>query len=157
MQIDWLIDQKDLEPSEVIQQELNKLVQIEANLLRTIDSFRQISPTLFRSTRRDLAQWYEKLPQWMHLSALAEPREYKMDTRRTIFLVHLFYLSANILIARLAHSGPDSSLPRYNVEEVRIATGDGVLAARTASRILQLKLDEQTVFQRCWLCEYVLW
>lgn len=35
--IHWLVDAQDLTPSEVIQQELNKVVQIEANLLRTID------------------------------------------------------------------------------------------------------------------------
>ena len=35
--IHWLVDARDLTPNETIQQELNKVVQIEANLLRTID------------------------------------------------------------------------------------------------------------------------
>jgi hypothetical protein len=35
--IHWLVDGQDLTPNETIQQELNKVVQIEANLLRTID------------------------------------------------------------------------------------------------------------------------
>lgn len=33
----WLVEAQDLTPTETIQQELNKVVQIEANLLRTID------------------------------------------------------------------------------------------------------------------------
>jgi hypothetical protein len=37
---------------------------------------------------------------------------------------------------------------------VRIAVGDGVIAARTALRILQLQLDEQIIFQKYWLCKY---
>jgi hypothetical protein len=35
--VHWLVDNHDLTPSETIQQRLNKVVQIEANLLRTID------------------------------------------------------------------------------------------------------------------------
>lgn len=71
-------------------------------------------------------------------------------------LVHLFYLSANILIARLAHSVHMSTMSHHDIKEVKIATGEGVLASRTASRILQLQLDEQAIFQRCWLSEYAL-
>ncbi|KAL1653318.1 hypothetical protein SLS61_004195 [Didymella pomorum] len=37
--IHWLVDGQDLTPNETIQQELNKVVQLEANLLRTIDRF----------------------------------------------------------------------------------------------------------------------
>lgn len=160
--IHWLVDDQDLTPKETIQQELNKVVQIEANLLRTIDSFRDVyvSPALLSSTRRDLAQWHQQLPAWMHLSALVEPNGSAVVLRRTVFLVHLFYLSASILLARLAH-GPQKSpaadgigiLPRYDTQEVRVAAGDGVQAARTAARILQLQMDEQTIYQRCWNCE----
>jgi hypothetical protein len=152
--IQRLIDQNDLTPNEVIQQELNKVVQIEANLLRTIDSFRDISPALLSSTRRDLAQWHKELPAWMHLSALLDPNE-SATPRRTVFLVHLFYLSASILLARLAHGGQKSEVPRYDIEEVRMAAADGVHAARTTARILQLQMDEQAIFQRCWCCKLV--
>ncbi|KAF3045946.1 hypothetical protein E8E12_008500 [Didymella heteroderae] len=40
--IQWLVDAQDLTPNETIQQELHKVVQIEANLLRTIDSAAQM-------------------------------------------------------------------------------------------------------------------
>lgn len=117
---------------------------------------------LLSSTRRDLEKWHEELPGWMHLSSLINPDGSAVILRRTVFLVHLFYLSATILLARLAHSpqkqpSPEAStlLPRYNLAEVRTAAGDGVQAARTAARILQLQMDEQAVFQRCWNCEYV--
>ena len=147
------MDQKDLAPKEIIQQQLAKVVQIEANLLRTVDGFKDISPQIFRSIRRDLNQWHDQLPLWMHLNALVKSCELPKGTRRTVFLVHLFYLSAHILVARLAHGKQGTSPPRYEIDEVRTAAADGVLAARTASRILQLKLDEQTIYQRCWLCE----
>lgn len=82
----------------------------------------------------------------MRPSALVEANESSADKRRTLFVVHLFYLSAIMLIARLAHGGRHSTVPRYDIEEVRVAAGDGVIAARTASRILQLQLDEGIVF-----------
>ena len=144
--IQWLVDQKDLMPNEVIQQQLNKVVQNEADLLRTIDSFRDISPALLISTRRDLAQWYKELPAWMHLSALLHPNESATPIRRTVFLVHLFCLSASILLARLAHGGQNSEVPRYNIQEVRMAAADGVHAARMTARIIQLQIDEQAIF-----------
>ena len=153
--IHWLIDHKNLTPNEVIQQELNKVVQIEANLLRTIDSFRDISPALLSSTRRDLAQWYHELPAWMHLSALFDNNISATSLRRNVFLVHLFYLSASLLLARLAHGGNKSEFPRYDIEEVRISAADGVHAARTTAHILQLQMDERAIFQRCWCCLYV--
>lgn len=74
----------------------------------------------------------------------------------------MFYLSASILLARLAHGAQTTSnakeqvlSPRYEFEEVRIAAEDGVQAARTAARILQLQMDEKSIFQRCWNCESV--
>ena len=97
----------------------------------------------------------------MHLSSLINPAGSVVIFRRTVFLVHLFYLSASILLARLAHGAQKlppadgtALLPRYDIAEVKIAAGDGVHAARTAARILQLQMDEQAVFQRCWNCEY---
>jgi hypothetical protein len=155
VQIRWFIDPKDRTPEEIIQQELDKVIQIEGNLLRTIDSFKDISPALFSSTRIDLARWSEQLPQWMCLSALVEANESTTEKRGIVFLVHLFYLSANMLIARLAHEQRHAPVPRYDIEEVRIAASDGVIAARTASRILQLQLHEGIILRRYWLCKYV--
>lgn len=62
-----------------------------------------------------------------------------------------------MLLGRLAHGASNIektiSSPRYDIEEVRIATADGVQSARTTSRILQLQMDEKAIFQRCWNCE----
>lgn len=79
----WLVDSNNLTANETIQQELNKVVQIEANLLRTLDSFQMIAPGLLSSTRRDLIQWHEQLPGWMQLSALLELRGEDVVIRRT--------------------------------------------------------------------------
>lgn len=133
-------------------------MQIEANLLRTRESLNDLSPQVLGTSRRDLSQWHDQLPPWMHLKVLLEPNQLATGTRRVIFLVHLFYLPANILVARLAHGRASRSRPPYD-DESQIAASDGVIAARTAARILQLQLDEQTVYQKCWLCMWVppLW
>ena len=139
-----------MHPSEVIQQELAKVIQIEVNLLRTRDSFKNLSPMVFSMTRRDLSRWHEQLPQWMHLNSLNSP-ELSTGVRRTVFLVHLFYLSANVLVARLAHCKMISSSLECDTE-CMFAASDGVIAARTAARILNLQLEDRSIFQRCWLC-----
>lgn len=79
------------------------MVQIEADLLCTVDSFKDILPALFSSARKDLAQWYEQLQQWMHLNILVEANELTAGKTRIGFLVHLLYLSTMTLIAWLAH------------------------------------------------------
>lgn len=138
---------------EIIQQESGKVLQLEANILRALKSSDGLLPEILGSAHKDLTQWYEQLPHWMCLNALVESHELGAQMRRTVLLVHLYYLSANILVARLAHGGPESSPPLYDIEEVRISTSHGVLAARAASQILQLQLDEGSIFQRCWVCE----
>lgn len=128
-------------------------MHIEANLLYTVASFNNITTPLFTYIRSDLLTWYEGLPAWMHLGTLIESDSQPAGTRRTIFLVHLFHLSANILVARLAHEQLIESSMDARTEELQTAVTDGLVAARTASRILQLQLNDQTIFQRCWCCE----
>ncbi|KAF3009435.1 hypothetical protein E8E13_000527 [Curvularia kusanoi] len=151
----WLMDEAKMTSNETIQQQLNKVVQIEANLLRTINSFSTIAPGVLNTARKDLAQWHDELPDWMQISAILKLTGQEAILRRTVFLVHLFYLSASILLARLAHGAHTHSVakskelfPRYDLEEARTAAGDGVGAARTAARILRLQKAEGAVFQR---------
>ncbi|KZM21777.1 uncharacterized protein EKO05_0001768 [Ascochyta rabiei] len=149
-----LLDQEPATPAEIIQQKLAKVVHIEADLLRSVASFETITSPFFAYVRRDLLQWYEELPVWMRLDSLVVAESRPSSTIRTIYLVHLFYLSANILVARLAHKQLCSYSTPGRSAEMRIAVGDGLVAARTAARILQLQLDDLTIYQRCWCCEF---
>ncbi|XPS74750.1 hypothetical protein M3J07_006844 [Ascochyta lentis] len=148
------VERDPVAPSEIIQRELSKVVHIEADLLRTIASFNTITTPLFAYVRRDLMQWHKDLPVWMRLESLVKSNFHPVETKRTIYLVHLFYLSANILVARLAHKQLSDCSPHERNDEMRIAIGDGLVAARTAARILQLQLDDLTIYQRCWCCEF---
>jgi hypothetical protein len=146
-----MMDPKDQSPLETIQQEMTKITVIKANLLRTVDSFADVTPATIRAVHHDLGQWQQQLPTWMRLVSLGLPNS-PMDIKRVIYLVHLFYLSANILVARLAHQQKVVlTHPEENVE-LWDAVCDGVTAARTAARILHLQLIEGAIFKRCWLC-----
>lgn len=149
-----LTDDNDVLPQDIIQQELAKVIQIEVGMLKEMERLESFSPQLLASTRDDLSLWHQQLPHWMSLDVLIEAHELARNTRWTIFLVHLFYLSAYVLLARLAYEPEDDRFTE--TEQARTAISDGVLAARTAARILKLQLDERAIFQRCWLCEYVL-
>jgi hypothetical protein len=153
IEVQWLEDQDAVTPSEIIQRELAKLVHVEAGLFHAVASSKGIPAPLFAQIRGDLLRWHEELPGWMHLGALVNSEVESVGTKRTIYLVHLFYLSANILVARLAHDQLSQSESQRQNEGMKTAVGDGLIASRTASRILQLQLDERTIFQRCWCCE----
>jgi len=148
-----LLDEDPLVPAEIIQRELAKVVHIEADLLRAVASFTIVTTPLFAYIRMELLRWHEDLPVWMRLESLVKSDSHPAGTKRTIYLVHLFYLSANILVARLARKQLSGILPHGQNDEMMIAVGDGLVAARTAARILQLQLDDLTIYQRCWCCE----
>ena len=144
-----------MSPKETIQQEMAKVIIIKANILCTVDSFGDISPETVRSIRQDLSQWQHGLPEWMQLDSLLGSDPTTNNLRRVIFLVHLFYLSTVLLVARVSH-WKRILYENFDVdEELKNAIRDGVIAARTGARILQLQLSEQAVFQRCWLAEYI--
>ena len=148
-----MISQAEPTSEDVIQQEMAKITLIKANLLRTIDSFREISPWTLRTIRQDLTQWYQQLPTWMHLSNLTATQDISETLRRIVYFVHLFYLSAHMLATRAVHGSQLYSNQPCFSEEMQDALKDGLIAARTTARILHIQLREGTIFRRCWLCE----
>lgn len=130
-----------------------KVTVIKANLLQMLDKFNSISEATIRTIHENLKQWHRCLPHWMQLGSLLSPEAPVTDQTRVTFLVHLFYLSAVILVARVCYRGKSRSRDLlYNVEE-RMVIKQSLIAARTAARILRLQLSEGAVFQRCWLTE----
>ncbi|KAF2395715.1 hypothetical protein EJ06DRAFT_260707 [Trichodelitschia bisporula] len=137
---------------ETIQQETAKLLILKSNLLRMLDSFRQLTPTLIMTVREDLNAWHTRMPEWMQLRALVADTVIPPEVRRVIFFVHLFYLSAVTLLSRLVHAVEKNKTQSYSSQATRMAVEEGLMASRTSARILSLLLVEQTVFNKCWLC-----
>jgi hypothetical protein len=75
--------------------------------------------------------------------------------RPVIFYVHLFYLSAMMLLSRrliIAYIPLDAAGRVRLPPEARRAVEEGYQAAETNASVMSLMLQEGKVVQVCWLC-----
>jgi len=148
----------------VVQTEMSKLCLLKADILRMHLAFRDLTTAAMDSISRDLQSWYQDLPQSMHLDMVGR-EDLALETKRSIFHVHLLYLGAIMLLYRRIAS---QYLQTYSVTKERTAwqmpigeavarhSSEAVLAASTSARILRLLLEDDGVFKRCWLVMSVL-
>jgi hypothetical protein len=122
-------------------------------ILRTIGE--QPSNPTIRMLRDDLRSFHEDMPSGMTLNHLTLSSGIPSDLRRIVFYMHLFYMSALMLLYRLIlrHTDGVDYLTSAHVcpHEAQKAAGEGLLAAKTAARILHLLLTEGSVVRICWL------
>ena len=148
---------EQLLPEEVVQQEMAKIAVMKGVILRTIEQ--PVSNFTIQTLRNDLRGFHEGLPDWMKLSHLTSSSGMSSSLRLIIFYVHLFYLSALMLLHRLVlrniENVANSITAPASTEEMRNAAVEGYLAAKSAARILHLLLTNGSVVKFCWLSMYV--
>jgi hypothetical protein len=134
-----------------------KIAIMKGVMLRTIEQ--PVSNFTIQTIRNDLRGFNEGLPDWMMLSHLTSSTEISANLRIVVFYVHLFYLSALMLLHRLVlrniESVVNSIAASTGTEEMGHAAVEGYLAAKSAARILHLLLTNGDVVKFCWLSMYV--
>jgi hypothetical protein len=144
-------------PEDMIRQECVKVSIIKAEMLHRIPKNVPAVQDVVTEFRTRLSTFHSRLPDWMSLSHMpaAGPNELMTQFRPVIFYVHLFYLSAMMLLSRrlvIAYISLDTvgkvSLP----PEARQAIEDGFVAAQTNASVMEMMLSEGKVVQVCWLC-----
>ncbi|KAI1302600.1 hypothetical protein F5Y03DRAFT_361226 [Xylaria venustula] len=145
--------------SEVVQTEMTKIAVLKAKILHMHLAFKYLATEPLNSIIRDLQAWYEQLPPQMKLQSEPE-HDVPLEAKRSICHVHLLYLGAIMLLFRriVAENTrvgrPDISLPilRHPSSDLLSKQGpNALIAANTSAKILKLMLDENSIFQRCWL------
>ncbi|KAI1758787.1 hypothetical protein GGR53DRAFT_471995 [Hypoxylon sp. FL1150] len=147
--------------SEVVQNEMTKISMLKAHILQMHLAFKRLTPLSIKSIMKDLQNWYDKMPDAMHLDRLGR-EGLPVEAKRSICHTHLLYLGAHMLLfRRIACELVRASAARNDQnrnplgllsESLLAEQGEGaLLAAKSSSTIIKLLYEENSVFKRCWL------
>ncbi|KNG46271.1 nitrate assimilation regulatory protein nira [Stemphylium lycopersici] len=152
-------DDLDAPPEDMIRQECVKVSIIKAALLHRLPTKAPIPETTTLEFRAQLSRFHARLPDWMTTAKLlhGDEGELMATFRPVIFYVHLFYLSAMMLLSRrliIAYI-PVDTVGRVGLPpEAQRAIEEGYQAAHMNASVMNLMLHEGKVVQVCWLCIY---
>jgi hypothetical protein len=136
------------------QQQFTNISVISAGILRNVFLQQDLSLVKTREYKLKMAEWLQNLPAIMRLNSLISNATLTEVQRRSIFLVHLNYLGALLLLYRrhLFHLATirrdDPWQLDGDIEEALIYAEDAVDAATQSAQILGLLLSEKTIFRR---------
>jgi hypothetical protein len=144
-------------PEDILQANMLKICAIKARIFHAFGGRGHTKASELRALQEELQAFHSELPGWMTMDQLlaAESNE---SLRSIIFYVHLFYLSATMLLHRkllskLVSVEEQSPVPINNVpEHIQQGIADGLLAAKTAARLFNLLQADGNIAQICWLC-----
>jgi hypothetical protein len=140
----------------MIRRECVKLSIIKAEMLLTIPKTAPVSEEIVFKLQSRLQVFHDELPDWMGFHPLItnEQSDLMNRLRPVIYYVHLFFLSALMLLSRrliIAYVVLDAtgriSLPSDSYQAIR----DGFVAAQQIASIIEFMLSEGKVVQMCWL------
>jgi hypothetical protein len=141
----------------MIRRECVKVSIIKAEMLHRIPKTAPVPRHVILSFHTRLQGFYDQLPDWMSLAQLLanESNRSMTQLRPVIFYVHLFYLSAMMLLSRrlvIAYVALDATGHVFLPTEARRAIHDGFEAAQSNAQVMALMVAEGKVVQVCWLC-----
>jgi hypothetical protein len=147
----------DAPPEDMIRRECVKVSIIKAALLRRMPADSPVPEAITLDFRTQLSKFHADLPPWMGIASLVSGDDGELMTqfRPVIFYVHLFYLSAMMLLARrlvIAYIPVDTVGRAHLPPEAQRAVEEGYQAAQTNASVMNLMLQEGKVVQVCWLC-----
>ncbi|KAE8848976.1 hypothetical protein HRS9122_02992 [Pyrenophora teres f. teres] len=153
------LDGLDVPPEDMIRRECIKVSIIKAALLHRLPTRAPVPEVVTLDFRTQLSRFHAQLPEWMTAAKLLGNTGSGLMTtfRPVIFYVHLFYLSAMMLLARrliIAHI-PLDVLGKVDLpSEAQRAIEEGYHAAQMNASVMNIMLQEGKVVQVCWLCIY---
>ncbi|KAI4955230.1 hypothetical protein J4E91_001088 [Alternaria rosae] len=153
------LDGLDVPPEDMIRRECVKVSIIKASLLHRLPSKAPVPESITLEFRAQLSRFHAQLPSWMSVAALlgGDNSSLMATFRPVIFYVHLFYLSAMMLLSRrliIAYIPLDAAGIIVLPPEARRAIEEGYQAAELNASVMSLMLQEGKVVQVCWLCIY---
>lgn len=141
----------------MIRRECVKVSIIKAEMLHKIPGTAPVLEEVVCKFQSRLQVFHDELPDWMGFQQLIknEPSDLMNRFRPVIYYVHLFFLSAMMLLSRrlsIAYVVLDAtgrvSLPPNAHRAIR----DGFVAAQQNAAVMEFMLSEGKIVQVCWLC-----
>jgi len=151
------VEDVEAPPADMIRRECVKVSIIKAFMLHQIPKNAPVLEAKVSDFRTQLSTFHSQLADWMSLGQLfsEEPSVFQAQFRPVIFYIHLFYLSAMMLLSRrlvIAYVALGATGQILLPTEARLAIQEGFMAAQTNARVMELMLSEGKVVQVCWLC-----
>ncbi|KAI1516593.1 short chain dehydrogenase [Pyrenophora tritici-repentis] len=153
------LDDLDVPPEDMIRRECVKVSIIKAALLHRLPARAPVPEVVTLDFRAQLSRFHAQLPEWMTAAKLLGNTggDLMITFRPVIFYVHLFYLSAMMLLARrliIAYIPLDVPGKVDFPPEAQRAVEEGYHAAQMNASVMNIMLQEGKVVQVCWLCIY---
>lgn len=150
-------DCSEIDVEDMVQIQMVKIAVLKRNILHINMQFPHMTSFTVDTVKQDLSKWYDQLPPIMQLKNLLRNHSdmsVDRDLRRTIYLVHLLYLGALMLLYRRITVQSKRITPIAQLDSprswIRKLATDSAVAAEQSARILGLLLDEDGIFERCW-------
>jgi hypothetical protein len=150
---------------ELIHMQTSKINLIAAEVAKTLASPELATKGNITMLTMKLEKWREEVPHALQIPALlsSEAQDLTIFQRRAVFMVHIMYLGALVLLYRqlLVASaeaqlieGTTSSLNNISVEDVKMYRQECAMAAQNIARMLGLISFDGTLTKRCWIIIY---
>jgi len=145
----------------IIQTEIAKISTLKAQLLRKLFNSETLSVEQLKTVKGGLHDWYINMPPVIQLGNLSGQSQEDVVQRVPILLIHLQHLGGLMLVQRrimlfFAHPSKDNPPSVELLQEAAQSVEDGLTAAKQSIRLLDLILEVQTLFNKCWLGMFVL-
>ncbi|KAF2828201.1 hypothetical protein CC86DRAFT_320848 [Ophiobolus disseminans] len=151
------VEHEEAPPNDMIMRECVKVSIIKALMLHQIPNTSPVPEAKVADFRIQLSTFHSQLADWMSLGQLLsnDPDSLHYQFQPIIFYIHMFYLSAMMLLSRrlvIAYVSQNATGKVMLPPEARLAIQEGFAAAQTNARVMDLMLSEGKVVQVCWLC-----
>jgi len=146
----------DLKMDTIIQTEIAKISTLKAQLLRKLFNSANLLVEDLKTVKGSLHDWYINMPPAIQLGSLSAQSQEDVVKRVPVLLIHLQHLGGLILVQRrvmlfFAHPLKNGQPSAELVQEAAQSVEDGLTAAKQSIRLLDLILEVNTLFNKCWL------
>ncbi|RAR05730.1 hmg box protein [Stemphylium lycopersici] len=154
-----------LSVDELIHMQSSKINLIAAEVAKTLASPKLTTKGNITLLTQKLEQWRQEVPYALQIPTLlsSESQDMTVFQRRAIFMVHIMYLGALILLYRQLlvaaaeaqlTDGTACALNNISADEVKMYRQECTIAAQNIARMLGLISFDGTLTRRCWIIIY---
>jgi hypothetical protein len=147
---------------ELIHTQSSKINLIAAEVAKTLASPKLTTKGNITLLTQKLEQWRQEVPYALQIPTLlsSEAQDMTVYQRRAIFMVHIMYLGALILLYRQLlvaaaeaqlTDGTACALNNISADEVKMYRQECTIAAQNIARMLGLISFDGTLTTRCWI------
>lgn len=147
-------EEEELSVDDMCQTEIAKISTLKAQLLRILFTSHTLSVGSLRTVKEGLGNWYANLPHEIGLGNM----DMGIDSvaKASVFFIHLQHLGALMLVHRrimlyFTNTDPGEWISSHLLSEAAQSAEEGLIAAKQSARILDLLVQEESLFRKCWL------